>query len=194
MFELDTFIHEFELYPSPCPSNSIPPARPATLESLVLGYPIRLIYQGDGRPGLDESRESLLAAINSWARPRGYAFTTEKSLKTSSGRIKVIPACDGNKPPPSASIERQRRTCSRRPGYKISVLAKESLDRNTRVLGHRPDKECSRHNHPPSPDASAHPTHRQLNERDAAIVSSLTTAGTSPQHRSRFCNSQNIWE
>jgi hypothetical protein len=122
-----------------------------------------------------------LAAINSWAKPRGYAFTTGKSLKTSSGRIKVIFACDRNKLPPSTSITRQRRTCSRRTGCKFSVLAKQSLDGNTWVLSHRLDKEYAHHNHPPSPDASAHAAHRQLNERDAAVISSLTTAGAAPR-------------
>ncbi|KAG6989701.1 PKS-NRPS hybrid synthetase [Fusarium oxysporum f. sp. conglutinans] len=143
----------------------------------------RLAFPDDTLPpeGIYESRESLLAAINSWAKPRGYAFTTGKSLKTSSGRIKVIFACDRNKLPPSTSTTRQRRTCSRRTGCKFSVLAKQSLDGNTWVLSHRPDKEYAHHNHPPSPDASAHPAHRQLNERDAAIISSLTTAGAAPR-------------
>ncbi|KAG6996807.1 PKS-NRPS hybrid synthetase [Fusarium oxysporum f. sp. conglutinans] len=143
----------------------------------------RLAFPDDALPpeGIYKSRESLLAAINSWAKPRGYAFTTGKSLKTSSGRIKVIFACDRNKLPPSTSITRQRRTCSRRTGCKFSVLAKQSLDGNTWVLSHRPDKEYAHHNHPPSPDASAHPAHRQLNERDAAIISSLTTAGAAPR-------------
>ncbi|KAH7471854.1 hypothetical protein FOMA001_g12957 [Fusarium oxysporum f. sp. matthiolae] len=143
----------------------------------------RLAFPDDALPpeGIYKSRESLLAAINSWAKPRGYAFTTGKSLKTSSGRIKVIFACDRNKLPPSTSITRQRRTCSRRTGCKFSVLAKQSLDGNTWVLSHRPDKEYAHHNHPPSPDASAHPAHRQLSERDAAIISSLTTAGAAPR-------------
>lgn len=55
------------------------------------------------------------------------------------------------------------------------------MDGNTWALGHRPDKECARHNHPPSQDASAHPAHRQINERDTAIISSLTTAGAAPR-------------
>ncbi|KAF6522160.1 hypothetical protein HZS61_013688 [Fusarium oxysporum f. sp. conglutinans] len=42
-------------------------------------------------------------------------------------------------------------------------------------------KEYAHHNHPPSPGASAHPAHRQLNEGDAAIISSLTTAGAAPR-------------
>jgi hypothetical protein len=61
------------------------------------------------------------------------------------------------------------------------VLAKESLDGNTWVLSHRPDKECALHNHAPSENASAHPVHRQLDRKDIDIVSSLTTVGVAPR-------------
>ena len=131
--------------------------------------------------GIYESRESLLTAINSWAKPRGYTFTTGKSTKTPSGRIKVVYACDRNKQPPSASIERVRHTSSRRTGCKFSVLAKQSLDGGVWVLSHRPDKECARHNHPPSEDPSAHPAHRRFEEQDAATISNLAMSGTTPR-------------
>ncbi|KJZ69936.1 hypothetical protein HIM_10674 [Hirsutella minnesotensis 3608] len=131
--------------------------------------------------GTYESRESLVAAINTWAKPRGYAFTTGKSLKTANGRVRVILACDRNKPPPSASTERVRRTTSRRTGCKFSVLAKQSRDGTTWALTHRPDGECARHNHPPSEDPSAHPAHRRLTEQDAATISSLALSGTAPR-------------
>jgi len=131
--------------------------------------------------GMYESRESLLAAINSWAKPRGYAFTTGKSSKTANGRVKVVFACDRNRLPPSPSVQRKRHTSSRGTGCKFSVLAKESLDGNTWVLSHRPDKECALHNHAPSENASAHPVHRQLDRKDIDIVSSLTTVGVAPQ-------------
>ncbi|KJZ68365.1 hypothetical protein HIM_12244 [Hirsutella minnesotensis 3608] len=94
--------------------------------------------------GLYESRESLVAAVNDWAKPRGYAFITGKSLKTANGRVRVILACDRNKLPPSASAER----------------------------------ECAKHNHPPSEDPSAHPAHRRLTEQDAKTISSLALCGT----------------
>jgi hypothetical protein len=91
--------------------------------------------------GTYDSRESLLAAINSWAKPRGYAFTTGKSMKTPNGRVRVIFACDRNGLPPSASCERKRRTCSRGTGCKFSVLAKQSLDGTSWVLSYRPGRE-----------------------------------------------------
>jgi MULE transposase domain len=135
-----------------------------------------------------ESRESLLAAINSWAKPRGYAFTTGKSSKTPNGRIKVVFACDRRALPPSTPVERKRHTSSRGTGCKFSVLAKQSLDGNTWVLSHRQDKEFALHNHPPSQDASAHPVHRQFEERDIATISSLTVAGVAPREIRTYLN------
>ncbi|PWI63964.1 hypothetical protein PCL_01917 [Purpureocillium lilacinum] len=93
--------------------------------------------------GVYDSREALFKAINEWAKPRGYAFTTGKSSKTPNGRVKIVYACDRNRLPPSHAVERVRRTASRKTGCKFSVLAKESLDRSTWTLGHRPDKECA---------------------------------------------------
>src|SRR5947208_3143541 len=78
-----------------------------------------------------ESRKSLLTAINTWAKPRGYAFITGKSYKTPAGRMKVVFVCDRNRLPPSISIERIRYTLSRGIGCKFSVLAKQSLDGDT---------------------------------------------------------------
>src|SRR6187549_1580589 len=71
------------------------------------------------------TRQSLLSAINIWAKPRGYAFTTGKSRKTANSRVKVVFVCDRSGQPPKAS-ERKRLTCSRRTGCEFSVLAKES--------------------------------------------------------------------
>ncbi|OAQ60872.1 mutator-like element transposase [Pochonia chlamydosporia 170] len=131
--------------------------------------------------GVYDSRASLLAAINSWAKPRGYAFTTGKSSKTPNGRVKVVFACDRNKPPPSTLIERKRRTCSRGTGCEFSVLAKESLDGASWVLSHRQGQQYVLHNHPPSEDPSAHPSHRQLSEKDIQDISNLTASGAAPR-------------
>lgn len=49
-------------------------------------------------------------------------------------RVRYIFACDRNKPPPSCSTDRVRRTSSRRTGCRFSVLAKQSLDGSTWVL------------------------------------------------------------
>ncbi|OAQ58241.1 transposase-like protein [Purpureocillium lilacinum] len=131
--------------------------------------------------GVYDSREALFKAINEWAKPRGYAFTTGKSSKTPNGRVKVVYACDRNRLPPSHAVERVRRTASRKTGCEFSVLAKESLDRSTWILGHRPDKECGEHNHPPSEGPAAHPAHRRLEKRDAIRISNLATSGSAPR-------------
>ena len=135
------------------------------------------------------SRESLLAAINSWAKPRGYAFTTGKSSKTPNGRIKVVFACDRNVKPPNASSERKRRTCTRGTGCKFSVLAKQSLDGTSWVLSHRLGHEFAVHNHLPSEDASAHPAHRQLSEADASTISRLAASGAAPREIRTYLHS-----
>ena len=70
------------------------------------------------------SREALFEAIRAWAKPHGYAFTTGKSKKSESGRIKVYYACDRCRPIPS-NIARIRHTQSRGIGCLFSVLACE---------------------------------------------------------------------
>ena len=135
------------------------------------------------------SRGSLLAAINSWAKPRGYAFTTGKSSKTPNGRIKVVFACDRNVKPPNASSERKRRTCTRGTGCKFSVLAKQSLDGTSWVLSHRLGHEFAVHNHRPSEDASAHPVHRQLSEKDASTISRLAASEAAPREIRTYLHS-----
>ena len=125
------------------------------------------------------TRQSVLSAINDWAKPRGYAFTTGKSTKTSNGRVKVVFACDRNGRP-KASSERKRQTCSRKIGCEFSVLAKESWNGTAWELVHR-GSAYSQHNHLPSSEASAHPTHRQLQDEERAMISDLTVAGAAPQ-------------
>jgi hypothetical protein len=141
------------------------------------------IFPDDVLPpeGVYDTREAVLAAINSWAKPRGYAFTTGRSTKTSNGRVKVVFACDRNKQPPNTSVERKRLTCSRRIGCEFPVSAKESSDRASWVLSHRPDRKFALHNHPPSGNPSSHPIHRQLKEDDIQIISSLTASGVAPR-------------
>ncbi|KAL2104886.1 hypothetical protein VUR80DRAFT_9413 [Thermomyces stellatus] len=131
--------------------------------------------------GTYDSRQALLTATNSWAKPRGYAFATGKSLKTPSGRVKVIFSCDQNWLPPSTSTARKRRTCSRETGCKFSVLAKESLDGASWVLSYRPGQEYNLHNHEPSPHPSAHPAHRKLSSEDISLVTGLANAGIPPK-------------
>jgi hypothetical protein len=133
-----------------------------------------------------ESRDALFAAINAWAAPRGYAFTTGKSSKTPSGRWKVTYACDRFCKPPDALKERQRKTTTRGTSCLFSVLAIESLDKSIWSLRHRPDKRFSLHNHAPSQHPSAHPSHRKLSKEDTAKLSSLSDAGVAPKEIRTF--------
>jgi hypothetical protein len=133
-----------------------------------------------------ESRDALFAAINAWATSRGYAFTTGKSTKSTSGRCTVTYACDRFCKPPNASKERQRKTTTRGTGCPFSVLATESLDKSIWSVRHRPDKRFSLHNHAPSQHPSAHPSHRQLSKEDVAKLSSLSNAGVAPKEIRTF--------
>ena len=128
-----------------------------------------------------KSREALFNAINIWAASRGYAFTTGKSLKTSSGRWKVIYSCDRSFTPPDPLKERQRKTATRGTGCQFSIWAKESLDQSVWIVQHRSDTRFSLHNHAPSLHPSVHPSLRQLSNEDAEQLSSLAKAGVAPR-------------
>jgi hypothetical protein len=124
-----------------------------------------------------ETRNALLKAINAWAAPRGYAFTTGRSTKEVSGRRTITYACDRCSSPPDPLKVRQRRTTTRGTNCQFSVLAKESPDHSTWVLKHRPDQRFAVHNHEPSRDRSAHPAHRILSTEDSSQVARLSNAG-----------------
>ena len=128
-----------------------------------------------------ELQDALFKSINVWAATKGYAFTTGRSTKEKSGRQIITYACDRSCRPPSISKERQRNTTTRGTGCQFSVLAKESLDKGTWSLRHRPDKRFALHNHIPSQHPSAHPAHRTLSEEDATTLASLTNAGIAPK-------------
>lgn len=132
------------------------------------------------------SREALYEAINSWAKPRGYAFVTGRSRTEKTGRITVVYTCDRFRRPPSASISRQRQTTSRSTCCQFSVLAKESLDHTSWSVKHRPDEQFASHNHEPSQHETAHPAHRILSESDKAMISSLTDARVAPKEIRTF--------
>lgn len=140
-----------------------------------------------------ESQGALLNAINEWAAPRGYAFTTGRSTYEKTGRRTITYMCDRSCRPPTTLRDRQRKTTTRGTGCPFSVLAKESRDKNTWTLRHRPDKRFSVHNHPPSQHLSAHPAHRKLSNEDEAKLASLANSGVAPKHirtyLRQYCNS-----
>ena len=129
--------------------------------------------------GYFESRKALFESINSWAKLRGYAFTTQRSTKVKNGTSRVIYACDRSRDPPSSSVKRQRKTTTRKTSCPFSVLAKESSD-GSWALKHRPDHCFSIHNHEPSQHPSAHPVHRQLSGGTSQLAS-LSNASVAPK-------------
>ena len=135
-----------------------------------------------------ESRDALFAAINAWAAPRGYAFTTGRSTrKKANGRPTVTYTCDrsgrpgahrgkGDKP-----MEHKRQTSTRITGCQFSINAKQDPEGTQWRVKHRPGSQFAVHNHEPSPHISAHPSLRALSASDEATISDLTQASIAPR-------------
>jgi hypothetical protein len=120
------------------------------------------------------SKEALLDAIQAWAKPRGYAFTTSRSSKLRDKRQKLTLACDCNCAPP-LNINRIRDSRSRGTGCLFSVVGIEtSLGWEVR---YRPESKFKFHNHLPSQSPAAHPSHRQLLDQVRDTARQLYLAG-----------------
>ena len=106
------------------------------------------------------SKEALFEAIQSWSKPRGYAFTVSRSKRIHDKRQKVYYACDRSYLHANTQTERVRETQTRGLGCPFQVVALET------PLGwevkYRPEARFNTHNHPPSPSPAAHPSHRRL--------------------------------
>ena len=131
--------------------------------------------------GQYSSRQTLYKAIQAWARPRGYAFTTGKSRHMEgSGRWRVQYACDRFYQPPKYTT-RVRQTSSRGISCLFSVLAVESQDKLTWELKHRSKYKFCTHNHDPSPSPAAHPSHRHMPSSIQALNQGLQHIGVYPR-------------
>ena len=154
----------------PLPPPLAPPAQSLTSASDVLSLPPLAIYP---------SKEALFEAIQSWSKPRGYAFTTTRSIRMRNGRQKVFYACDRNPvPKPEPRPERIRDTQSRGTGCLFQVVAVETLSSEWEVK-YRPEPRFSVHNHPPSQSPAAHPSHRRLPVEAQNTHRNLFSAGKS---------------
>lgn len=141
--------------------------------------------------GIYSSREEVLTQINAWAAPRGYAFVVGRSRKTANGRQSIVFACDrGAGRIPELSDTRQRLTSTRRTGCAFSVIAKESLCKTRWTLKHRDGSQYNTHNHMPSLHLTAHPTHRQLSNKDRSLVQGMANAGIAPREIRSYLRSQ----
>ena len=129
--------------------------------------------------GFFESRNALFESINSYAKPRGYAFTTQRSFRRPDGFLKVYFACDRSRRLPSSpGRDRQRKTTTRMTNCPFSVVARESSEGWT--LKHRLGQHYTTHNHEPSLHPSAHPIHRQLSGSTSQLPA-LSDAGLAPK-------------
>jgi hypothetical protein len=160
----------FDVYPEveapPKPEIDTPPP-PQSNASNALTLPPLASYP---------SREALFEAIQSWAKPRGYAFTVGKS-KLEGQRRKVYYACDKCYPTPLPTTTRIRDTQTRGTGCPFSILAVELSSSLGWELRYRPGTIYSTHNHPPSLSPSAHPSHRQLSTEARNTAQNLFLAG-----------------
>jgi hypothetical protein len=72
------------------------------------------------------SKEALFEAIQSWSKPRGYAFTTTRSKLIKGTRQNIYYACDRSYLATKTQTERVRETQSRGLGCPFQVVAVES--------------------------------------------------------------------
>lgn len=126
------------------------------------------------------SRAELEAAINDWARPRGYAFRCLRSrLKGNKQHYRAIYTCDRSGEPPKRTAPRVRKTSSKKTGCQFSVIANQTA--GGWALIHRQGAQYSEHNHEPSLDAMAHPVHRRLDNDTKDLIIRLSFTGAKPQ-------------
>jgi hypothetical protein len=129
-------------------------------------------------PPLDTypSKEALFEAIQSWSKPRGYAFTIGRSTRRKDGRQKVNYMCD-RCPPIRQQIQGSiRKTQSRGTGCLFSIIAAETPTLEWEVR-YRSEASFNTHNHPPSQSPAAHPSHRRLPITAQNTAQNLFSAG-----------------
>jgi hypothetical protein len=174
--QFDPFSSPLLLSPSLSPllSPPLPPLLPYTLDALTL--PPLAIYQ---------SKEALFEAIQSWSKPRGYAFTTSRSKRVD-GRQKVYYSCDRcplPRPLRNKGI-RIRESQSRGTGCPFSILAIETPLLSWEIRYRQ--GVFSTHNHPPSQSPAAHPSHRHLTAIAQNTAQRLFEAGVPPRQSMNF--------
>ncbi|KAL2126963.1 hypothetical protein VTI74DRAFT_11556 [Chaetomium olivicolor] len=128
--------------------------------------------------GIFETREALFESINAYAKPRGYAFITQRSIREKTGRLTIFYAYDRSRRLPSSPERaRQRKTTTRITNCLFSVLAKESSE--GWALKHRQDRRFTTHNHEPSLHPTAHPIYWKLS--GTPELKTLSNAGLAPK-------------
>jgi hypothetical protein len=169
MDQFDQFdqFNQFDSLLSPTPSPPPPPPPPP--QSLVmLALPPLATYP---------SKDALFEAIQDWAKPRGYAFITSRSKRLESGRHKVFYACDRRATIRNLNTIRIRETQTRGSGCQFSIIGVELQGGLSWEVRYRPSSEFNTHNHLPSQNPAAHPTHRHLSIQAQNTAQTLFSAG-----------------
>jgi hypothetical protein len=122
------------------------------------------------------SKQALFEAIQSWAKPRGYAFSISRSTRVKSGLQRLTYACD-RWPTVRPPVQGIRRTQTRGTGCLFSILAVELSNSLGWELRYRTEARYNTHNHPPSQSPAAHPSHRHLSIQALATSKNLFLAG-----------------
>jgi hypothetical protein len=164
LIQLDRF--EPSSLPPP-PSLSPPP--PPLYTTVALALPPLATYP---------SKEALFEAIQSWSKPRGYAFSIQRSRRLRSGYQRVQYACDRwCQAPRLPDSQYTRETRSRGTGCPFSILAIELSNSLGWEVRYRLGAQFNTHNHPPSQSPAAHPSHRHLSIQAQAMSQNLFSAG-----------------
>jgi len=122
------------------------------------------------------SKEALFEAIQSWAKPRGYAFSIRRSSKLKDSRQKVTFGCDRRALILPLNRDHSRDTQTRGSGCLFSILALETPSLGWEVR-YRTGAQFNTHNHPPSQSPAAHPSHRRLQATAQNTARNLFLAG-----------------
>ena len=123
------------------------------------------------------SKEALFEAIQSWSKPRGYAFTVSRSKRIHDRRQKVYYTCDRSYLHTDTQTEHIRETQTRGLGCPFQVVALET------PLGwevkYRPEARFNTYNHPPSPSLATYPSYCRLPAKAQNTARNLFSAGKS---------------
>jgi hypothetical protein len=171
--ELDPFAPSYPTVEPLLKPEAEPEAEPrvdlSLVQPVILALPPLAIYQ---------SKEALFEAIQSWSKDHGYAFIIGRSKRLNNQRQKVYYDCDRQTSTPGPlPTERIRATQSRGSGCPFSILAVELPNSQGWEVKYRPEPSYSTHNHPPSLNSAAHPSHRHLSLPIKATVQELFQAG-----------------
>jgi hypothetical protein len=126
-------------------------------------------------PGaLEPTFETIFARVNAFAKDNGFGVVKRQAYSRKGRLLRYTIACDrhGDPKPKGAGLrQRQSRKC----GCKWNVIAEAIPAKDYQWSLRWPiDPIHTEHNHPPSTDPSAHPTHRKLTDAIKATVESTS--------------------